>query len=90
MANKSKRGKISVKVKKGRQFSKGQRKSEKKLFRKKIMETKEIEPIIIQPPRGMKDILPDEQSYWEQTRRVSERLARDYGFSKIDVPLLEY
>jgi histidyl-tRNA synthetase len=48
------------------------------------------EPIILQTIRGMKDILPENQPYWEQVRRVSERLARDYGFSRIDTPLVEY
>ena len=51
---------------------------------------KELEPIVLQPPRGMKDILPEEQCYWEQVRRVTERLARDYGFSRLDTPILEF
>jgi len=51
---------------------------------------KELEPIVLQPPRGMKDILPDDQGYWEQVRRVTERLSRDYGFSRIDTPLVEF
>ena len=38
----------------------------------------------------MKDILPADQPYWEQVRRVSERLAREYGFSRIDTPMVEY
>jgi len=53
-------------------------------------ETKVSENLIMQTLRGMKDILPEEQSYWEQVRRSSERLARDYGFSRIDLPLVEY
>lgn len=48
------------------------------------------EPIILQTLRGMKDILPEDQPYWEQVRRVTERLARDYGFSRMDTPILEY
>lgn len=51
---------------------------------------KEIEPIMLQPPRGMRDLLPKDQPYWEQARRVTERLARDYGFSRIDTPLVEF
>jgi histidyl-tRNA synthetase len=51
---------------------------------------KELEPIVLQPPRGMKDILPEDQPYWEQVRRVTEKLAREYGFSRIDVPLVEF
>lgn len=48
------------------------------------------EPLVLQTLRGMKDMLPEDQPYWEQMRRVSERLARDYGFSRIDTPILEY
>jgi histidyl-tRNA synthetase len=68
-------------------------KKTKKLTRKSTSSEKEKvqeEPIILQPVRGMKDILPENQPYWEQVRRVSERLARDYGFSRIDTPLVEY
>lgn len=56
----------------------------------KKKETQVPEPIVLQTLRGMKDILPSDQPYWEQVRRVSEKLARDYGFSRIDVPILEY
>lgn len=51
---------------------------------------KEREELLLQPPRGMKDVLPQDQPYWDQVRRVSERLARDYGFARIDLPILEY
>ena len=51
---------------------------------------KEQAELLLQPLRGMKDILPEEQPYWDQVRRVSEKLARDYGFARIDLPLLEY
>jgi histidyl-tRNA synthetase len=63
----------------------------KKTAKKKTAEVKTVaEPIILQSPRGMRDILPEEQPYWDQIRKISERLARDYGFSRIDIPLLEY
>jgi histidyl-tRNA synthetase len=52
--------------------------------------SQEREELLLQPPRGMKDILPEDQPYWDQVRRVSEKLARDYGFARIDLPLLEY
>lgn len=51
---------------------------------------KEVEPIVLQPPRGMRDILPEDQPFWEQVRRVSEKNARDYGFSRIDTPVVEF
>ncbi len=57
---------------------------------KNVKEIKISEPLILQTLRGMKDILPEEQSYWEQVRRCSEKLARDYGFSRIDLPIVEY
>ncbi|MCX6763438.1 MAG: histidine--tRNA ligase [Candidatus Moranbacteria bacterium] len=72
------------------------KKSKKKLLKRprKISKSKEVfqeqEHFILQPPRGMKDILPEEQLYWDQVRKVSERLARDFGFSRIDTPLIEF
>lgn len=62
----------------------------KKTPRKKVAEIKAVEPLLLQPLRGMKDILPEDQPYWEQVRKVTERLARDYGFGRIDTPVLEY
>lgn len=50
---------------------------------------KVVPPQNFQALRGMKDILPEEQPYWEHARRVFDRLSRDYGFSRIDVPLVE-
>ena len=54
----------------------------------KLEKTKE--PLVLQTLRGMKDVLPQDQLYWEQVRRVSERLARDYGFLRLDTPIAEY
>jgi len=62
------------------------KKATKKTKKEKIKE----EPLVLQTLRGMKDILPEDQSFWEQVRRVSERLARDYGFSRLDTPLVEF
>jgi len=67
-----------------------ERRTAKKNFKKPKTEKPKDEPLILQTLRGMKDILPEDQAYWEQARRVAERLARDYGFSRIDVPLLEF
>jgi len=82
--------KVKSKIKRGTKKAGRGLKTLKKASSKKTAETKNNEPILLQPPRGMKDILPEEQPFWEQIRRVSERLARDYGFLRIDVPLLEY
>ena len=42
-----------------------------------------------QAPRGMRDILPEEQLYWEKVRQVIKNLARAYGFERLDTPILE-
>ncbi len=42
-----------------------------------------------QVPRGMRDILPEEQIYWEKVRSVIVRVAGSYGFKRIDTPILE-
>ncbi|MEK7094536.1 MAG: histidine--tRNA ligase [Patescibacteria group bacterium] len=39
--------------------------------------------------RGMKDILPDEQVYWEYFRRAAESIAEAYSFGRIDTPIME-
>lgn len=51
---------------------------------------KDEQPLVLQTLRGMKDVLPQDQAYWEQVRRVTERLARDYGFLRIDTPVVEF
>lgn len=61
-----------------------------KVAKKLKIEKPKDESLILQNLRGMKDVLPHDQSYWEQTRRVAEKLARDYGFSRIDIPLVEF
>jgi len=48
------------------------------------------EEILLQPPRGMRDILPQDQPYWQQVRRVSEKAAADFGYRRIDIPLVEF
>ncbi|MBI2476959.1 histidine--tRNA ligase [Candidatus Uhrbacteria bacterium] len=39
--------------------------------------------------RGMKDILPDEQPYYEYFRRKAQDIAETYSFGRIDTPILE-
>lgn len=46
--------------------------------------------ILMQPPRGMRDLLPGDQPYWSQIRRVISRMALEYGFGRIDTPAVEY
>lgn len=38
---------------------------------------------------GMRDILPQDQKYWEKVRKVAMKIARDYGYDRIDTPILE-
>lgn len=49
-------------------------------------------PKDIAPPqllRGMKDLLPGDQPYWWWIFDVLRRTATDYGFSRIETPILE-
>ena len=39
--------------------------------------------------RGMKDILPSDQRYWDFITQRVYQLARDYGFQRIETPILE-
>lgn len=48
------------------------------------------EEILLQSPRGMHDILPADQVYWQQIRRITEKTAADFGYRRIDIPLLEF
>src|SRR6266702_4622708 len=48
------------------------------------------EEILMQPPRGMRDLLPGEQPYWNQLRRILSRISLEYGFQRIDTPAVEY
>ena len=44
---------------------------------------------IIQSVRGVKDILPAEQKYWDFVKKTVNRLFRMSGFLRIDTPILE-
>ncbi len=48
------------------------------------------EEVLLQALRGMRDILPDEQPYWERVRRVLTHAQQEYGFQRIDLPMVEY
>jgi histidyl-tRNA synthetase len=43
-----------------------------------------------QTVRGMRDILPQEQPYWQRVRKVVEKIANDYNYQRIDTPLVEF
>jgi histidyl-tRNA synthetase len=42
-----------------------------------------------QSPKGTKDVLPDEQPYWERVETAVRRIARLYGYERIDLPVFE-
>ncbi|MBV9120943.1 MAG: histidine--tRNA ligase [Chloroflexi bacterium] len=42
-----------------------------------------------QAPRGTQDLLPSDQPYWDLVRETASRLARQYGFERIDTPMFE-
>ncbi|MEK7653272.1 MAG: histidine--tRNA ligase [Patescibacteria group bacterium] len=39
---------------------------------------------------GMRDILPQDQKYWEAVRRSAGKAAVDYGYGRVDTPILEF
>lgn len=43
----------------------------------------------LQVVRGMRDLLPADQSYWKQTSAIAETLANAYGYERIDTPMVE-
>ncbi len=45
--------------------------------------------IRVQAPRGVHDILPEEQKYWDKIRTIVNQVAVSYGFKRIDVPVFE-
>lgn len=48
------------------------------------------EELLLQALRGMRDILPDEQPYWERVRRILTHAQHEYGFQRIDLPTVEF
>lgn len=48
------------------------------------------DPMLVQTLRGMRDILPDEQPYWERVRRLLGSACQEFGFHRIDTPVVEY
>lgn len=44
----------------------------------------------LQSPRGMRDILPEEQIYWGHIDRVLGKVVQEFGFQKITLPTVEF
>ncbi len=57
---------------------------------KETASTIEKEVLLLQPPRGMRDILPIDQPYWDRVRKSLAVACQEYGFNRIDLPALEY
>ncbi len=44
---------------------------------------------LFQTPKGMRDIIPDEQPLWDRVRKAIEEIADFYNFHRLDTPILE-
>lgn len=58
--------------------------AKKEVACKKIRKKKHFQTI-----RGMRDILPEEQPYWQKVRKNVEKVAENYAYRRIDTPLVE-
>ncbi|MEI6288543.1 MAG: histidine--tRNA ligase [bacterium] len=63
------------KIKKNKAESKSEKKDRK---------SKELSTVT-----GMRDILPQDQKYWEAVRATAQKVANDYGYGRLDTPILE-
>ncbi|TSC95348.1 MAG: histidyl-tRNA synthetase [Parcubacteria group bacterium Athens1014_10] len=61
----------------------------KKIIRQKAKKSKREVLKIPQLLRGMKDILPEDQKYWDLILDKAIKLAKDNGFKKIETPIIE-
>ncbi len=43
-----------------------------------------------QAVKGMRDVLPADERYWERIEAAVRELAREYGFSRLEPPVLEF
>lgn len=56
----------------------------------KTGEIKKVDKMLpIQAPRGMQDIMPAEQKYWEYVEEAAKLVARGWDFQRLDTPLME-
>ena len=45
--------------------------------------------ITLQSPKGMHDILPADQPYWQHVVKKAKTLLYDYSFERLDTPIVE-
>jgi histidyl-tRNA synthetase len=70
-------------------MQKAEKKIIKKSVAKKMARPKKKKDLILQPPKGMHDILPADQPLWDRVRKVTKDVSRFYRFSRIDTPIVE-
>ncbi|MEI8103585.1 MAG: histidine--tRNA ligase [Candidatus Moraniibacteriota bacterium] len=78
---------VTKNVKKPKSFSAVKTANEKK---SPAIVQQEQQELLMQPPRGMRDLLPGDQPYWDRVRRILSTVCQEYGFQRIDTPTLEY
>jgi histidyl-tRNA synthetase len=54
-----------------------------------VKEEKKKNQILLQAPKGMRDILPEDAPYWEKINKALDEVADFYDFKKIDTPIVE-
>lgn len=69
-------------------YNKAKNKNAPKPFKRKKETASGVE-LPLRAPRGMQDILPREQKYWEYVIETAKMVARGWDFQRIDTPLME-
>lgn len=59
------------------------------MAKQKKEKIKKEKKFFFQSPKGMHDILPEDQLFWEKIRQVAKTTADFYNFSRIDTTLVE-
>lgn len=47
-------------------------------------------PNFLRTPKGMRDILPSEQAWWDRAENAIKKMGDFYNFGKIETPILEF
>lgn len=64
--------------------------SQKNISQKKESRISSRVIVPFQSPRGMRDILPEDQVYWGHIDRVLAKVVQEFGFQKILLPTVEH
>ncbi|MBI3638343.1 histidine--tRNA ligase, partial [Candidatus Wolfebacteria bacterium] len=62
------------------------KRAKKKIVKKVIKKEKKV---VLQSPKGMHDVLPQDQPWWNKIRKATDEVADFYNFSRIETPILE-